>query len=501
MMGALHPLYEKERPVEPILLIHGYGGESRSRTPVAISGIYGRLPEELRSAYGGTAVVELDVSRYVTLEDGVTLDDISRGFDRALQQERPNLLDRRFHVIVHSTGALVIRNWIRRFSPKPSPIGAFVHLAGANLGSGWAHLGRAQIAKWGRMVFQAGSERGVHVLDALELGSSDTLSLHIDLLRPGTSITDDYGVHEYVICGSQAAPGWFKAPIRYAKEDGSDGVVRVCGSNLNHTYVRFGPTAEAVGMSSVRAEKARKEDLRRREQPAFYERREVSRPGQDGRPKVPFAVPFACAHSGKEFGVVTGKEPFEQVFDLISAALETQPQQWHELTARFQEATDETYRQAAALKPSRRWMRWVSDPRAQYDPHAQVIVRIRDQDGRPVRHFEVFFDTVGEALPIRTLMEDTHVTKVSPGVIVFYLRTGVFDGETGSWKDRVAELGDVLLRITGVEPETEDILYLPFHLRIGGGELQRWIMPHRSTILDVELLRLPSPEIFRVVGN
>jgi hypothetical protein len=71
MMGALHPLYEKERPVEPILLIHGYGGESRSRTPVAISGIYGRLPEELRSAYGGTAVVELDVSRYVTLEDGV----------------------------------------------------------------------------------------------------------------------------------------------------------------------------------------------------------------------------------------------------------------------------------------------------------------------------------------------------------------------------------------------------------------------------------------------
>lgn len=101
--------------MEPIVLIHGYSAESKETTKPAIADIYGTLPKALRDLFGRDAVVEIDLSRYVSLEDGVTIDDISRGLDQALRTDFPRLLKGPFHVIIHSTGALVIRNWVRRF--------------------------------------------------------------------------------------------------------------------------------------------------------------------------------------------------------------------------------------------------------------------------------------------------------------------------------------------------------------------------------------------------
>src|SRR6185503_11753212 len=122
--------------MEPIVLIHGYSAESEKTDRDSIAAIYGLLPGKLRDAYGEPAVTEIDLSRYVSLEDGVTIDDVSRAFDRALKTEEfQGLLNSGFHVIIHSTGALVIRNWIRRFSTKPSPVRNLVYLAGANFGS------------------------------------------------------------------------------------------------------------------------------------------------------------------------------------------------------------------------------------------------------------------------------------------------------------------------------------------------------------------------------
>ena len=122
------------RAMEPIVLIHGYSAESKDTTEAAIASIYGALPKSLKAIYDRNAVVAINLSRYVSLEDGITVDDISRALDRALRTDYPKLLQGRFHVIIHSTGALVIRNWIRKFSPKPSPLANLVYLAGANLG-------------------------------------------------------------------------------------------------------------------------------------------------------------------------------------------------------------------------------------------------------------------------------------------------------------------------------------------------------------------------------
>jgi len=487
--------------MEPIVLIHGYSAESKKTDPPSITAIYGTLPQALRDEYGRPAVVEIDLSRYITLEDGLTIDDISRALDRALRDDFPHLLRGAFHVIIHSTGALVIRNWIRRFSPKPSPIRKLIYLAGANFGSGWAHIGKGQLAQWARFVFQGGAERGVQVLDALELGSDWTLDLHLHFLQPGHTMTGDYQVQEHAIIGTQADVSWFPIPIRYAKEDGSDGVVRVSACNVNFNYVRFGPTAGALELSwKQAAQELGRHRERQKDRTAYYEIKRTSQPGVAGRPVVPWAIPYQCAHSGDQMGIVTGSKPRAQVMRLLRLALETPAADWSSLVAAYQKETNDTYDRALTGQAPAWWKKWIDEPRAQYDPHAQVIFRIRDQDGRPVPHYDIFFDSVQSkrdpSRSINTLFEDKHVNERSPHIILFYLRTDEFVAARKRWVPRVPEVNGCYLEVSAVEPETGEILYLPMRFEFSAGQLNNWLQGHRTTVIDVELLRLPSPAVY-----
>jgi hypothetical protein len=488
--------------MEPIVLIHGYSAEGKEGA-ANIPRIYGTLPQSLKQIYGRKAVVEINLSRYISLDDGITVDDISRALDRALRLEFPKLLQGRFHVIIHSTGALVIRNWLRKFSPRPSPLQNLIYLAGANYGSGWAHIGKGQVAKWGRFVFQDGTERGVRVLNALELGSDWTLDLHRFFLQPGNALATDYNVYESVIVGSQADVNWFTLPIRYAKEDGSDGVVRVSASNVNVNYLRFGPTQQALETNWTEAQRQQDRHwMRAEKQTEFYELKETSMPGGNGRPLVPFAIPFECAHSGDDLGVVGGRLPRAQVLRLIQLALEATPASWPGLAPLFQKETEFTYDRALKQQPPAWWKKWLDDPRAQYDPHAQVIFRVRDQDGRPVPSFDVYFDSAqqdSKARPIQTLFEDKHLNQVNGNIITFYLRTDAFEKERRRWVPRVPEVDMCALEISAVESETGEILYLPLRLKLKTGQLTEWIQGHRTTVIDVELLRLPSPNVFKMI--
>ncbi|MBI1374565.1 MAG: hypothetical protein GC159_17750 [Phycisphaera sp.] len=494
--------------MKPIVLIHGYSAESEQTTKSAIESIYGDLPRVLKGQYGRDRVVEINLSRYISLDDGISLDDISRGLNRVLNDEYRHLLKSGFHCVVHSTGALVIRNWLRRFSAKPSPLQNLVYLAGANFGSGWAHIGKGQFAKWGRMVFQQG-ERGVRVLHALELGSSWTIDLHRHFLSRGNHPDTDYGVYEHVVIGSQADVGWFAAPIRYAKEDGSDGVVRVAASNLNYNYVRFEPTAEALRIDWKEALRQRNRDRNRQRQgrESWYEVVEASQPGIRGRPVIPFGIPYECAHSGEKMGVVTGEACREQILRMLDLAFKTDADNWAVRVDAYNRETAATYEQVLSDHVPSRWRKWLTEPRAQYDKHAQVVIRVRDQDGRPIEHFDVFFNSVlslrDGSLPINRLMEAKHVNSLTPGVITFYLRTDAFDevadAGKGGWTPRVPLVDGCYLEVSAAEPQTEDILYLPMRFEFTPQQLVEYIQPHRTTILDIVLLRLPSPDVYRMV--
>ena len=295
--------------MKPIVLIHGYSSESPTADPASVSNIYGDLPRRLRESYD---VVEVDLSRYVSLNDSVSIADIARALNRVLLEQHPALLADGFHVVIHSTGALVIRTWIRLFSSRPSPVRNLVYLAGANLGSGWASIGQGQVARWGRYVFERGAQRGVKVLQALELGSSPSLDLHLALTTPDSRMLEDFQVQEFVIIGTQADPSWFAFPVRYAHEDGSDGVVRVAAGNLNFNHVVIRPNEKAFLLPWPTVQTAVRAAEVKGNFPAYYSVTETSFAGKD-RKLVPCGIPYRCAHSGNDMGIVSGSLPRDQV--------------------------------------------------------------------------------------------------------------------------------------------------------------------------------------------
>src|SRR5439155_13191279 len=95
--------------MKPVVLIHGYSAESPSADPTSIANIYGTLPQRLRGSYD---VIVVDLSRYVSLNDSVSVADIARGVNRALLEQHPGLLESGFIVVIYNTGVLVIRQWI-----------------------------------------------------------------------------------------------------------------------------------------------------------------------------------------------------------------------------------------------------------------------------------------------------------------------------------------------------------------------------------------------------
>jgi hypothetical protein len=364
------------------------------------------------------------------------------------------------------------------------------------------------MAKWARKIFQGGAERGMQVLEALELGSDWTLDLHLHFLRAGSRMLEDFQVIEQVIVGSQADVEWFEFPIRYAKEDGSDGVVRVSAASLNYQYLKLAPAPDALELGWRQARSQWDKHLARRgARQGYYEIQQASRPGLDGRKEVPLAIPYACAHSGDSMGIVTGSGPRRQVLELIQSALASGPATAGGMPASiksFQAETEQTYQKVLTAQAPKWWSKWIQEPRAQYDRHAQLIFRVRDQDGRPVPDFDIFFDSVqgrrDPSLAMKDLIEDKHVNTSSPHIITFYLRVDAFSADTGTWVDRLRGVDGCFLEVSAVEPQTREILYLPLRFEFTAEELQSWIEADRTTIIDVELLRLPSPEVFRLVS-
>jgi pimeloyl-ACP methyl ester carboxylesterase len=493
--------------MKPIVLIHGYSAESPTSDPTSIENIYGDLPRRLRASY---QVIEIDLSRYVSLNDSVSIADIARALNRALLEQHPALLQDGFHVIIHSTGALVIRTWIHLFSAQPSPIRNLIYLAGANLGSGWASIGQGQIARWGRFVFERGAQRGLKVLDALELGSSATIDLHLSFLGSGRRMQDDYKIQEFIIIGTQADPDWFEFPIRYAHEDGSDGVVRVAASNLNFNYLVIEPKKDVALLPWPQISTAVQAASRKADFPAYYSVTTQSMAGSGQRPAIPFGITFGCAHSGKEMGIVSGTGPREQVERMIRLALETAERTtaaWQRAVSAFERETTQTFDNARTMrKPG--LLNFLSEPRNQYDPHAQVVFRLRDQDGLPIpiATTDIFFvseQSTKGTVPIQTLIEHSVVSGSSPNVIVFYLRMKKFNRSAKDWVDQLANVQDFALEITAIEPAapTQDPLvsYLPIRLPLSAKQLSGLIRPHQTTILDVTLLRLPSPQLYQLI--
>ncbi|MDD1607702.1 MAG: hypothetical protein LUQ18_04250 [Methylococcaceae bacterium] len=473
----------------PILLIHGYSSEGSNST---VEEIYGTLPNDLRKEFGDENVLELNLSRWISLNNGITIDDISFAMNRALEQKYPNLLNSGFNVIIHSTGALVVRNWIKNFSGKPSSIHNLIHLAGANFGSGLAHIGQGQLARWGRLIFQ-GTGQGTQVLNELEFGSSKTLDMHLHFLQPTNSMYQDYQVQEFCLIGSQTLGMLRLIPIPYLKEDSSDSTVRTSAGNLNFNYITVKPISDAFSLSSQKTKKIINKRLDNISFDDIHYESDLTHLSSN-RENVPFSVIFETAHFGGDIGIVTGTENRQELLPLIKIALETpyDIDAYRKTEHIFLENHQKTFSRATELSSILGW-----NKQQQYEAHAQVIFRIRDQYGNDVENFDITFRSENEETGVEKLekmIEDKHINKTNKGIITFYFRTEKF--ENGKWLTRLADIKPVNVEVTGYEPLSGDISYLPMNFLLNSEQLQQVIQSFKTTIVDIELVRLPSEKVF-----
>ncbi|MEM1081807.1 MAG: alpha/beta hydrolase, partial [Pseudomonadota bacterium] len=206
------------------VIIHGWSDESRS---------FDNLAAYLKSR--GGPVTDLYLGDYISMDDEVTFDDVCSAMDKAWTESQLPTAPRSVDVVVHSTGALVVRHWMTQcHSPATNPIHRFLMLAPANFGSPLAHKGRSFV---GRVVkgFKSAKrfQTGAHILKGLELASP--FSFHL-ALRDRFGRQRWYGpgqVLATVIVGTDGYSGISAA----ANEDGSDGTVRVSTANLNPLLV------------------------------------------------------------------------------------------------------------------------------------------------------------------------------------------------------------------------------------------------------------------------
>jgi len=213
-----------------VIILHGWSDDYKSFIP---------LGQWLGN--NGVQVLDIHLGNYLSMNDELTLFDLGFAFVRALNVKKIPQSPKSFDVIVHSTGGLVIREYLRQVcngNPANSPVHHLLMMSPANFGSPLAAMGKSVLGRlikgWGwNHLWQTGQR----ILNALELASPYSWVLaEADLFNPRFNIFDPSNVIVTVLAGTAA---YDNALLRTAHENGSDGTVRVSTANLNAHLLRL----------------------------------------------------------------------------------------------------------------------------------------------------------------------------------------------------------------------------------------------------------------------
>ena len=441
---------------EPVVLIHGYSDRGESFRPWA---------EALMRR--GYAVEEVPVCTYRSLTNEVTIKDVAEAFDRALRT-LPNLGNGEpFNAIVHSTGMLVLRNWMTTYAARRERLKRLIALAPATFGSPLAHKGRGflgAIFKGNRQLGPDFLEAGDLILDSLELGSRYAWDLtQIDLLgeQPFYGRGDDTP-YIFVFCGTQSYGG-----IRQlAGEPGTDGTVRWAGCSLN----------------------TRKFVIDFSRDPARDAQADRVRTGDSPRDDV-LSIPFWPV-AGKNHTTIIS-EPDDTLVDLVQRALQVDSQE------KFEAWEADARRRTANAVPAEKWQ--------------QFVIRAVDERGDPITdyHVDLFLMNGNEETPIEFDL-DVHAYRADPSLRCFHVNLNELQGarekagEGQLWARIIASSGSVLVGYHGINSEKltdegrrmnrgEDAVWdakVELPDRIGDASL---FYPFTTTFIELRLNRDPMP--------
>jgi pimeloyl-ACP methyl ester carboxylesterase len=214
----------------PLLMVHGWSASSKSLNP---------LSAFLKNA--GLEVVDIWLADYLSMNDEITIYDIGQAMGKAVEDNKISQEPHSFDVVVHSTGGLVVRQYLLHYfggRPRDCPIRHLLMLAPANFGSPLAHLGKSIIGRlrvgWDWDHFW---QSGRNVLGALELASPISWSIaRQDLFNPKNKLFTPENVYTTVLVGTDAYTSSLAGALH---ENGSDGTVRVSTANLNAAYIKM----------------------------------------------------------------------------------------------------------------------------------------------------------------------------------------------------------------------------------------------------------------------
>lgn len=204
-----------------LVILHGWSDAAGSFRPLARRLVEAGLKDE---------ITEVQLGDWLSLDDEVTFDDLSEAMMRAWAERGLPTEPRSVDLIVHSTGALVVRDWqLKFFTPETTPVHHLLMLAPANYGSPLAHTGRSVFGRavkgWhGSRLFETGAQ----LLKGLELASSYTA---------GLAARDWFGDQRWfgpggVLCTVLTGNSGYTGIRALANKPGSDGAVRVASANL-----------------------------------------------------------------------------------------------------------------------------------------------------------------------------------------------------------------------------------------------------------------------------
>jgi pimeloyl-ACP methyl ester carboxylesterase len=211
----------------PVIILHGWSDTSNSFRSLA-----GWLQQN------GFNVIDIYLGDYLSMNDEITLPDLGAAFGRALNAHNIPQTRFSFDAIVHSTGGLVIREYLRQVcsgNASRTPVKHLCMMAPANFGSPLARLGKSVLGR----LFKGWSwdhfgQTGQKILNALELASPYSCELaEQDLFDPKFKIFDSRNTITTVLAGTAPYSDFMRSTVH---ENGSDGTVRVSTANLNAHY-------------------------------------------------------------------------------------------------------------------------------------------------------------------------------------------------------------------------------------------------------------------------
>ncbi len=433
---------------ERVFLVHGWSVDSTT-TYAALHHQLDKFSPIGQHREKTFELEEIYLGQYVSLDDDVEVRDLSRGMDSALTDRLRNGWDTPFHIITHSTGALVVRHWLthhyvdQKVSQKP--LTNVIFLAGPQFGSRLAHHGRSMVAE----AFKGGPT-GDRILNALELGSEFSWQAADEWLDQTN--WEDKGVLLYCLTGDRVPRGLKDRvaakilPAHY--EDGSDQVIRVPAGNLN--FRRY-----VIDFASSR-------------RPPLREVKGIA-----------FGSLWRYLHSGDRHGILgsIGKRTSpaaHQALRLILECLQVDRdkrrgrQSYGRMRRLLTDATTETTTKRRG-------------------PFAQLDFRFRDHEGHPVDDYKIvigYLDAQGEGRPSDSIAH-THKNKVDPNHFTVLVDLSKLEQDVSFYMEFSADAGTPLLG------------YVAGRKVFPGNQVRGVLRANETTQIDVIVGRLSEDPLFR----